>query len=259
VDGVRRRLVAESYPRLQMSTIVAAAALVAFLCSAFLLGRGLESMAARYAIAAGFGYAVFLLLIRAWIAYQRRRWNVDLDLPMDLPVDLLRGGGGLDGGSASPPFTPGGGSFGGGGAGRSFADAGPLEAPSAPSFEPDLPAAGSGVADAVDWVPDVDPGDAWPLALAAAVLFAGFVAMGFVVYASPVLFAEVLLDAAVAGALYRRARHRSRAHWLRGVLRRTWLPALALCAFVAGAGFAVQVAMPEARSLGDVMRSARGR
>jgi hypothetical protein len=65
----------------------------------------------------------------------------------------------------------------------------------------------------------------------------------------------VLLDAAVAGAVYRRARRRSRAHWLRGVVRRTWLPALALCAFVAAGGFAVQQVMPEARSLGDVIRA----
>jgi hypothetical protein len=248
VDGVRRRLLAESYPRVQMSSIVAIAALFAFLCSAALLGVGLATMAVRYALAAVLGYGAFLLLIRAWIAYQQRRWDVDLDLPLDA-IDLPRGGG--PGGSPDEPFTPGGGSFGGGGAGRSFDEVGPLEA--APiEVAYGAPSSSGGAA---DWAPDLDPGDAWPLVVALVLLLGGVAAMGFVVYASPVLFAEVLLDAAVAGAIYRRARRRSRAHWLRGVFRRTWLPALGLCAFAAGAGFLVQAAIPDARSLGDLVRA----
>jgi len=96
--------------------------------------------------------------------------------------------------------------------------------------------------------------DTWPVGVALVGIVIGVTALVGVVYASPALFAEVLLDAAVVGAVYRRARRRNRAHWLKGVVRRTWLPAAVLCVTIALAGFALQVAAPEARSLGDVLR-----
>jgi hypothetical protein len=252
-EDLRDRLLAESFPRLQMTVIVAIAGICAFLGSAALLASGLSSMAIRYFLAAGVGYLAFLTLIRAWIAFQRRRWeDLDADLLVDLPLRGAQGGA-----PAPEPFASGGGSFGGGGAGRSFdasdRSAGPYEPPALEGPEPGSPAAASSSID----LPDVD--DAWPLVLAAAFVVAGLAALGLVVYASPILFAEVLLDAAVAGAVYRRARRRSRAHWLAGVLRRTWLPAVALCAFVAGTGLAVQAWMPEARSLGDAVRAVSAR
>jgi hypothetical protein len=97
-------------------------------------------------------------------------------------------------------------------------------------------------------------GGDWPIALGVTLLVVGLLAIVSVVYASPVLFAEVLLDAAVAGAVYRRTRGRDRAHWLRGVVRRTWIPAALVCGLVAFGAFLLQTAVPEARSLGDVIR-----
>lgn len=104
----------------------------------------------------------------------------------------------------------------------------------------------------IDAVSDAD--GAGPVVLAIAALLSGVVALGFVVHASPILFAEVLLDAAVVSAVYRRARARSREHWSRGVLRRTWLPAIALSVSVALGGLALQLIEPGARSLGAVFR-----
>jgi uncharacterized membrane protein YgcG len=224
---LRERLLAESFPRAQMLAILSLAGVAAFLCSALLLRFGIAGMPARYCVAAAVGYGSFLALVRVWISWQRGRWNPDFELPDT----------GAGGGSGAASFEGGGGSFGGGGANASF---GP------PAAEPS-----SGTS--LDFVPDVD--DAWPIALAVAAALAGAIALGFVVWASPILFAEVLLDAAVVGAVYRRARRRSRRHWLRGVVARTWLPAAALCAFVALAGFVLQTSAPEAESLGAVLRA----
>jgi uncharacterized membrane protein YgcG len=238
VESLRQRLLSESFPRLQMSLLVALAGLAAFLCSVALLHAGLGNMAVRYFFAAAVGYAVFLALVRAWLFYQERRWSRASDL-IDV-VDVGSGGSGSAG--EPPPFAGGGGEFGGGGASGSF---GPGATPPSPSS--------SGGPGALDLVPDFD--DAWPLVLGAAALFAGLAALVFVVWASPILFAEVLLNAAVLGAVYRRARRRSRAHWLEGVVRRTWIAAVALCLFVAVAGFLLQATAPDARSLGAVLRS----
>jgi hypothetical protein len=237
VETVRQRLLARGFPRLQMLAIVAFAGVGGFLTSGALLYAGLDSMAARYAIATAAGYLLFLALMRLWIAYQRRRWRIDAgDLPID-ELPALPGGGG--GGAAAEGFGGGGGSFGGGGASGSFG-AGPV-----PS------GTGSGLLEAV---PDLD--EAWPLAVAAGIAVAavaGLVAVGLVIYASPVLFAEVLLDAAVVGAVYRRARRRTGGHWLHGVLRRTWPAAISLGLLLAAAGFVLQLVFPEARSIGAVL------
>lgn len=238
VDALSRELLARSFPRVQMVLLLALAGIGAFLASFALLHGGLASMSARYFLATAIGYLLFLALVRAWIAYQRHRWSPDL---VDLPIDLPAGGGGS---APVPPFSGGGGGFGGGGASGRFAAS---EVPAAPS--PASPAL-------FDSVPDVD--EAWPIALVVLValgLIAGLSGMIFVVWASPALFAEVLLDAAVVGAVYRRARNRPRSHWLSGVLRRTWLPATTLCVIVAVAGFALEVAHPDADSLRAVLRA----
>jgi hypothetical protein len=217
-----------------MVLILSLAGLGAFLCSAALLHGGLENMMARYFIAAAIGYALFLFLIRLWLEYQRRRWSFELDFP-----DVDPGSS-----SSSPSFSGGGGSFGGGGATGSYH---PSPGSSVPGS---VPEASSNLADSV---PDLD--EAWPVVLGLVALLAGLTALGYLIYASPVLFAEALLDAAVVGAVYRRTRRRPRDHWLRGVLRRTWLPAAAICAFVGLIGFSLQAAAPGASSLGAAVRS----
>jgi len=235
-ETLKQRLLAASFPRLQMVFILSLAGLGAFLCSAALLHGGLGNMMVRYLFATAMGYVLFLVLIRLWLDYQRRRWSFLLDLP---DVDLGPG-------STNPSLSGGGGSFGGGGASGSWQPSSELPVPgSATEASPSL----------ADSVPDLDLDEAWPVVLGLAALLAGLTALGYLIYASPVLFAEVLLDAAIVGAVYRRARRRRRNHWLRGVLRRTWLSAALLCAFVALIGFSMQAAAPDARSLGAVIRS----
>jgi hypothetical protein len=190
VDALRRQLLARSFPRLQMMLLLALAGFGAFVSSLAMLHGGITSMPARYFIAAALGYLIFLALVRAWLAYQRRRWVIDLaDLPVDVPL-----GGGPD---APPLFTGQGGSFGGGGASGHFSL---VDAPGAAPITPpaELPRASSAL---LDGIPDVD--DAWPIVVVVFVALGALVALAFVVWASPALFAEVLLDAAVVGAVYR--------------------------------------------------------
>lgn len=252
---VEQRLLATSFPRLQMMLILALAAVGTFLCSALLVRCGLRSMGLRYALAVVGGYLSFLSFVRVWIAYQTRNWKFgradpaspaerrfDLDLPDGLDnlakLDLqdLSALGEL-GGAAGNAFSGGGGAFGGGGASG--------------SFDVDLGSGDSGASDALDAVSGSD--DALPIVIAVVALLGGVVALGLVVYSSPVLFAEVLLDVAVLGAVYKKNQRHQRSHWAAGVLGRTYKPMLVLMVLAAIFGFAVQSTAPQATTLGAVL------
>jgi hypothetical protein len=247
VRALEQRLVTESFPRLHMALIVAVAGLGAFLTSALLLYAGVTDMAIRYFIAAIAGYATFIGLVSVWLAYQRRQWSLHDGVGepgWDGPSDPI---GSPACGSRDPTSLGEGDAFGGGGASGSFEPwSGTDTVRNAGDSSLDLDASPA----------DVD--DAGLIVMAIAVVTAGVLALGFVVYMSPLLFAEALLDAAVVGAVYRRARQREKMHWTRGVLRRTWLPAAGIALCAALLGFALHAVKPEARSLGDVLASAEG-
>jgi hypothetical protein len=215
VAEVRRRLDGETFPRLIVLCMLLAAGAAAFFASVLALDAGVESMALRYALATAVGYVVFLLLIRVWIAV-RRGWTPEPD------DDVF--GEGLE--LARRPD----------GAAGSGSSHGLVDAAS----------------DGFAWSFDLD--DLWWLALIALAAFAGLVAVGFVVYAAPVLLAEVALDAALVGTVYRRLRREDRGYWATTALRQTWAAAAVLVAFMAVLGFALQQVAPEAVSVGDVIR-----
>jgi hypothetical protein len=220
-------MLASGYPRLVVLLILGLAGLTAFGFSVWALGAGLDEMGLRYLAATVVGYLTFLLLIRAWIALHRRGQDGGpdgLDL-LDLP----------DGTSPSADLGAGfgGGRSGGAGAGGSWGS--PSESPG------------------IDINVDVD--EAWPVILAAVFLLSGLLAMGYVVYTAPVLLAEVALDAALVTGIYRKLRKEDARYWLGSALRHTWLPAAiaAVCLWITGT--ALQWAMPDARSIGDVVRA----
>jgi hypothetical protein len=118
---------------------------------------------------------------------------------------------------------------------------------------PDHPSVASGGG------PDLSLGDLAgdELIVVAALLAAicvGAVSAMYVVYSAPTLLAEVLLDGTLSYGLYRRVRGVERRHWVESVLRRTWLPALAVVASFTLAGVAMQWYAPEAASVGQVWR-----
>jgi hypothetical protein len=242
---VEQMLLATSFPRLHMALILALAAVGAFLTSASMVALGSTSMGLRYALAVVGGYLFFLLFVRVWIAYQTRDWSFGrrdreqwressdtsaLELP-DLSAlgDMASS---VEGG-----FSGGGGSFGGAGASGSFGDGS---------------VSGGSSSDALDAVSGGD-GEGVAIVIAVVALLGGLLALGFVVYSSPILLAEVLLDVAVVGALYRKNQRHERGHWAAGVLGRTYKPALVLAVFAAIFGFAIQSLAPEQHTLGAVL------
>ena len=247
---VEQRLLATSFPRLQMVLILSLAALGAFLSSTSLMSFGVESMGVRYGLAVVGGYLFFLSFVRLWIAYQTRNWSFGrrsrdesrlLDANVDLPdlsmmSDLS--------GSVDGALSGAGGAFGGAGASGSFGVEGASVEGAA------TPGSSSGALDAAG---GADEG--LPILIAIIAVLGGLLALGFVVYSSPVLFAEVLLDVAVVGAVYRKNKRHERGHWAAGVLSRTYKPALALGVLAAVFGFAAQSTAPDEKTLGAVLEA----
>jgi len=243
---VEEMLLATSFPRLHMVLILALAAVGAFLTSASLVALGSTSMGLRYALAVVGGYLFFLLFVRVWIAYQTRNWSFgrrkrqelrDSIDPSDLNLPDLSALGDLAS-SAGGGFSGGGGSFGGAGASGSFGDGSVTE----------------GSSSALDGVSGGD-GEGVAILIAVVALLGGLLALGFVVYSSPILLAEVLLDVAVVGAIYRKNQRHERGHWAAGVLGRTYKPALVLAVFAAIFGLAIQSVAPEQHTLGAVLEA----
>ena len=197
-------------------------------------------MALRYGLATLVGYAVFVALIRAWIAI-RRGWSADclVDLIPDEPIGARRServdGVTGDCGRQVPgwdnvPVEPASGSGGSGATDEGV----------------------SGVADTLASSLDLD--DFWWLVLAGVALCAGLVAIGAIVYSAPLLLAEVALDAALVSTVYSRLRRDEAGHWATTTIRQTWMSALTLIVFMAGLGFALQQLAPDAHSIGGVVR-----
>lgn len=258
---VEARLLATSFPRLQMVLILSLAALSTFLSSASLVAMGLTSMGLRYALAVLGGYSFFMLLVRLWIAYQTRNWSFGRNTneprksstgsSFDLPD--LSGLGDL-GESVAGGFEGGGGAFGGAGASASWDGASASLGELSVSTSGDSGGGGGGgTSGALDGLGNADEG--LPILIAAIALLGGLIALGFVVYSSPVLFAEVLLDVAVVGAVYRKNKRHERGHWAAGVLKRTYKPMLVLAVLAFVFGLAVQSIVPDEHTLGAVIRA----
>lgn len=249
-------LAQRGYPRLTMLMVVAGAATTAFLSSVLMLAAGLRYMPVRYAIASLLGYAVFVWLVRRWLAARDRREAnqqlvadsidaVDVLNVADLPGAVARTVS--RSGRPAPVDIFQHGRSGGGGATASFSG-GPAPMP-AVVVPPPAPAdAGGGVS----WVADLDDDGLKLLPLFAVVAIAvGLFAAGGVVWSAPQLLAEILVDGAVAGQAYRGLR---KGNWTGGVLRRTWKPMLAVFTAFVLLGVAGHYFDPTADSIGDFFR-----
>jgi len=197
-------------------------------------------MPLRYALAVLIAYGAFLLLVRVWIAYQ----SGSILNPLDA-VNLPGMPGDADGSPLPGESLAGGGGFGGGGAGRMWDASGSLSA------SRDASSLDGG--DAVHAVlPDLD--EALLPVITAAVLVGGLLAAFYLIYSAPVFFAEVLLDVLLVSGLYRRLRRSPPGAWLATAVRRTWGLVLWTLVLLAFAGFVMQRIVPDADSIGDVIR-----
>lgn len=245
--------------RLQMLAVVTLAGLAGFLISFTLLHLGLTIMAIRYAIATVGGYAVFVVTVRIWLLGR------DASSPLNDSSNStsgfnVNGLGRLGGNAASKTgdmFFKGGRS-GGGGASASF------DAPT-PTMQPMVmpPPQASGSSGTPSWLGQLGKGGGKSgsgsgksgllVIVVLAVIVIGLAIVGRVVWQSPNLIAEMLLDGAVAGTAMRGA---ARAHHQRDidVVSHTWIPATIVLVLMVSMGWIIQNIDPTALSIGDVFR-----
>lgn len=249
--------------RLQMLAVVTLAALAGFLISFTLLHLGLSIMAIRYAIATIGGYAVFVLCVRIWLLGRDAASSLtdSHDGGSGFNINGLGRLGGKAASQTSDAFFKGGRS-GGGGASASF------EAPT-PTMQPLVmappPAQTSGSSIVPSWFDKLGKGGGKSgggsgsgksgllVIVVIAVIVIGLAIVGRVVWQSPNLLAEMLVDGAVAGTALRGA---ARAHHRRDidVVAHTWIPATIVLALMVSMGWLIQNIDPTAISIGDVFR-----
>jgi hypothetical protein len=257
IAKVERELMRHSSPRLQVSVIFAITGLVGFLTSFVMLQAGIHAMWLRYAVAILIAYGAFLLLLRLWLWMQRRS-REDIDVPDLGSLDIGSGSGGSGGGSG---WSGGGGNFGGGGASGSWGEGVKLASMSStgpPTDAAELSSAasssssGSGGSFLDNFSIDADEGIVIILALIA--ILGGVIALCYIIYIAPALLAEILVDGALLAGLYNRVKTIEQRHWLRAAIRKTIVPVLIAAACFTAAGYFMQMAVPEARSIGQVWR-----
>ena len=236
-----------SYPRLQMTLIVALTGASGLLSSFLMLRGGLDTMALRYPLAVVVSYGMFLLLLWAWLRTTSREW---IDVP---DIALPTGGFGGPGGAIDvpAPFGGAGGDFGGGGASGSFDGVAEVD----DAFSKPLSSAGDAAAKVADGL-DLDEGGLPVIAVILIVSLAMVLAAAafYVIYVAPVLLAEVVVDGALTYALHRRVRVDESRNWLVAACRRTLVPFVATAILVAIVGSAMSFYAPGARSVGEVVR-----
>jgi hypothetical protein len=246
-------------PRAQMTFIVVATGSAGLFFSFVLLRLGLRVMWLRYVVAIALAYGVFLMLVGAWLAIQRRKREVrrksrssgsGLGDVINVPGfgGSIGGGGGSSGGGG---FRPGGGSFGGGGASAGF-DGGttpvvPLVAPSASS------SGGGGHGGGGGFSLDLDGDELVVILAVVAAIGAAIAASVYVIVSAPTLLAEVMFDGALSAGLYRRLRVLNHNEWWQDAIRHTWIPVSVVAAFFGLAGHLIQKLMPGAVSIGTVL------
>jgi hypothetical protein len=244
-----------------MSLILAATGAAGFVASFVMLHLGVWRMWVRYPLAVLFAYGVFIVLLRVWLFLHGRaaRGDVsDLDLhAADAATDIALDSFGVAG--ARPDTFGGGGDFGGGGAGGGWGDAASAGLRQAsPAYDAGCASAGGGGGGG-DWLPGLDIFDADSegcvlFLLALALIAAGVCASLYVVYAAPLLLAEILVEGVLLSGLYRGMKRARDGDWLGAALRRTWLPVLLTLVMFASAGYLLQRAAPRARSIGEAWK-----
>lgn len=258
VAALAAQLQREHPIRLQMLGVVTLAWLAGFLVSFVLLHLGLTSMAMRYAIATAAGYGVFVWCVRVWLLGRDAATSLN-DSGRSSSGWNLNGIGRLGGRGASKTSDAlfGGGRSGGAGASASF-DAAPMNnaqmfAMSASQQQPQAASSGWSGLGKLGGKSGGKGGKGLLPLLVIALIVIGIAVVGRVVWQSPNLIAEMLVDGAVAGTAIRGVR---RAHRYReiDVVAHTWIPALIVFVLMVTIGWVSQRVAPEAVSIGDVFR-----
>lgn len=238
IARARQQLQRGGWPRLQMAAIVLVTGVAGLLASHLLRVGGIETMLLRYPLAVLLAYATFLLLMWIWL-----RWRGDVAADTVIPEASGAGGSATPG--AGPDWFGSGGRSGGGGASASWGEA-----------------AGAGTSGSASDGAMLDLADGAGLPILAllgvvTVVAAALVAASWVIWTAPVLMAELLVDAAIAGGLYRRMQGMQAQGWWRLCLAHTFRPLLGALLFFAALGWIAQEISPHANTLVDVLQTLR--
>jgi len=219
VKRLARFLRQRSYPRLLFFTILVLTGIVGIASSLLMLRIGIGRMWVRYPIAALIAYLAFLYLVKLWRDRQLCRPDV---------IDEIQRMNNE----------------------REIADASLTQ----PSIQ---------VHDKKDswwnlfdllWIPDDDSASFILLALSAVICVAIFL-IGMVLSVAPTLFSEVLLDGALITGIWHRFKKLGIDDPFGAAFRVTRIPAFVAILILVVFGYLLEVAMPSAHSLGDVIRS----
>ncbi|GMV30170.1 MAG: hypothetical protein AMXMBFR59_22950 [Rhodanobacteraceae bacterium] len=213
----RRRLIERLHsPRLQMAFIAALTGASGLLASYLLRLAGLSAMVLRYPIAVGLAYVAFLFFLWCWL-----RWGDDNGDALDEAGDAVD-------------------------VGTDYGDAGSSAHPAADA----APDSGDLGIDGVD-----GEGALIGIAIVGVIaLCTALFAVFSLISLAPVLFAELLVDAALAGGLYRHVRRIDRErHWLKTAVARTGWRFAAVATIAAGIGWGIAHAVPGADSIGALL------
>jgi hypothetical protein len=225
VEALRRRFARAGSKRLEIQGILLATGVVGFIASFVMLRLGLEQMWLRYPLAALAGWLVFLGLVRLWAEAERKRFASEEEIDA---LATIAGNGKMT------------------------------------STEPGHLRRDGESWHWLDWFNPFDLIEGGEGCLVGLLVFVVIVALGGVILSiisviggAELLLAEVVLDAVLVTALYRRLQHLEARCWLESAMRQTVKPVLVTIIFLAAAGLLFQVLAPDAHSIRGVWRDLR--
>ncbi len=206
---------------MEIQLILVVTGVVGFLASFGMLRLGMEEMWMRYPLAALAGWVAFLGMVRLWAEAERKRFASEAEID---ELAASAGNGALSSASCR----------------------------------------GGGIWDWLDWfnpfeyVDEVEGiGVAVLLSVVLVALAGLIVAIIGLIGGAEMLLAEVVLDAVLVSALYRRLKHLEARWWLASAARQTFVPMLVAVVFLATAGLLFQQIAPDAHSIRGVWRDVR--
>src|SRR5262245_1055663 len=249
----RQKLARRFHLRLHMTVILAAVCLSGVVASRLLLELGISSMLLRYPLAAACSYSIFFLLIRMWLLLLQERpasrprakgpaLEVDpLDAVWDIAGNIGKSGHSYGGSVGDAPSR---------GTGM--------------VYSPGHRGAGSGSSgdrigscfDGIDL--DLDGEGVIVLVALALLLVAIFGAAIYVIYQAPVILSEAAFQVMLAAGLVKASGRICRTSWIRGVLRATWIPFVAVVMMTLVFGSVVAHYRPDAVKMSDVFHQKAG-
>jgi len=238
IRQLRVLLKRDGYPRLQMALVVAITAGAGFLATFLMLHLGLTAMWLRYTLAVVIAYVVFLGLLWLWVRKKSKDYGEVPDVGSLPDVHV----------SSGTHISGQGGEGGGGGASGSFdgIDVGnPLQSI-------DLPSVGDAVSSAAE-------AEEFAIPLVIVVLLVALLlAVLWAVVLVPLLIVELLVNGVLATVLYRRLRNLGSEHWIESAVLVTFWPFAVVGIVAALSGWGLEILVPDAHTVGQVVRHLKG-